>query len=132
MTTESFMGFGYCHSKRVRGKRQDVMRCLELCAPGASQNQKQRTGGSAPHDLFSYDQRTAGSVADSAARTMFGWNSVPATRVAIAIRSLWPQNTLTSRARESSGRFTDLPLRIRATVASSAVTAGMCGRSNRG
>src|SRR5579864_2281242 len=65
-------------------------------------------------------------------RTIFGWKRVPATRVAIAIRSRWPRKTFTWRARESSGRLTLRPLRISAAVDSSALTQGNCGRSLRG
>jgi len=64
--------------------------------------------------------------------TIFGWNNVPATRVAIAISSFWPAKTLTCRARESSGRLTVPPLRIRLEVGSSAVTEGICGSNLRG
>lgn len=64
--------------------------------------------------------------------TILGWKSVPAMRVAMAIRSLWPWKTFTWRARETSGRFTVRPLRMRAAVGSSAVTEGSWGRSWRG
>src|ERR1700722_15679009 len=128
MTTESFMDLVTVTVKGESGRVKTL--CSVLCAPEASQSQRQRTGVSAPHEFG--DQRITDSVADSTARTILGWKSVPATRVAIAIRSLCPQNTLTSRACESSGRFTGLPLRMRAVVASSAVTDGMCGRRRRG
>jgi hypothetical protein len=68
----------------------------------------------------------------SGGKTILGWNKVPATRVAMAMRSLWPWKTLTWRARESSGRLTGRPVRMRAAVGSSAVTEGNCGRSWRG
>ena len=50
----------------------------------------------------------------------------------MAMRSRWPLKTFTWRARESSGRLTVRPLRMRATAASSAVTQGKLGRSLRG
>src|ERR1700728_316510 len=65
-----------------------------------------------------------GSANYSDGNTILGWNNVPATRVAMAIRSRCPWKTLTWRARESSGRLTGRPLRMRAAVASSAVTEG--------
>src|SRR5580658_9173850 len=83
------------------------------------QNQGRRTGASAP-------------PGDVSQRTILGWNRVPATRVAMAIRSRWPAKTLTWRAREKSGRLMVRPLRIRAAVGSSAVTEGKLGSSLRG
>jgi hypothetical protein len=60
----------------------------------------------------------------SEGKTILGWKRVPATRVAMASRSFWLAKTLTWRARESSGRLTGRPLRMRAAEASSAVTEG--------
>src|SRR6202171_5066006 len=59
--------------------------------------------------------------------TIRGWKSVPAIRVAMAIRSLWPQKTFTWGARDISGRFTARPLRMRAALSSLAVMLGNCG-----
>ena len=61
---------------------------------------------------------------DSTASTILAWNSVPATRVAIAISSLCPVKTFTIRDWESSGRFTGRPVRMRAAISSFAVTEG--------
>src|SRR5579871_1007531 len=74
------------------------------------------------HCICSAQLRAA--TAESLTNTILGWNSVPATRVAMASNSLCPQKTLTWRARESSGKFTGRPLRMRAAPASSVVTAG--------
>src|ERR1700680_1861235 len=72
------------------------------------------------------------STGYSVTKTILGWKRVPAMRVAMAISSLCPEKTLTWRARESSGRLTERPLRMRAAVASSAVTEGNWGKSWRG
>ena len=76
-----------------------------------TQTQQQRGGPTAPY-------------VSSEGKTILGWNNVPATRVAMAISSLCPAKTFTCRARESSGRLTGRPLRMRAAVGSSAVTDG--------
>jgi hypothetical protein len=68
----------------------------------------------------------------SPARTILAWNNVPATRVAMAISSLWPVKTFTVLAWESSGKFTGRPVRMRAAISSLAVMHGNCGRSLRG
>src|SRR5271156_362684 len=70
---------------------------------------RQSSGEACPDEgVWVYVGRT---IAGSAVRTSLAWKRVPATRVAMAIRSLWPQNTLTWRAFENSGRLTVRPLR---------------------
>src|SRR5215470_2465407 len=101
MTTESFMDQG--NSKRGEGT---ASRGRVDCSSEAHRAQ---------------DEALDVVVVDS---TILGWNSVPATLVAMARSSLWLLKTLTCRARESSGRFTLRPVRMRVLVASSAVTEG--------
>src|SRR5712691_11353835 len=63
-----------------------------LWLPGISLAQSPSTANPVPVCLL-----------ESPTSTILGWNSVPATRVTIAISSLCPWNTFTWRARESHG-----------------------------
>src|SRR5271169_1251442 len=144
MTTESFMGCVISHSKgmyrmRQGGERPHVsQRARDLGAPsGLSANPSKKDPHQKQHQEPHQKRRTEPALSLSKGvsvphRTILGWKRVPATRVAMASSSLWPLKTLTCGARESSGRFTVRPLRMRAALGSSAVTDGSCGSNLRG
>src|SRR6266481_7414102 len=64
--------------------------------------------------------------------TTLGWNSVPATRRAMARSVRCPEKTLITGALLNSGRLTAAPCRIFVRVSAGAVTAGNSGKTRRG